>query len=50
MSLVSLKKKKKKKKKKENRWKQVILTDKFLISSERLEVFQWNFQERCDFW
>ena len=31
-----------------NRWKYLISTEKFFISSERLEEFQWHFQERCD--
>ena len=34
----------------ENWWKWLILTEKFFISSERLEKYQWNFQERCDLW
>ena len=34
-----------------NRWKLmkiVILKEKFFISSEQVERFQWNFQERCE--
>ena len=31
-----------------NWWKELILTKKIFISSERLKEFQWNFQEKCD--
>ena len=33
-----------------NQWKWLILREKILIYSERLEGFQWNFQERCGLW
>ena len=32
----------------ENQWKWLILTEKFFITSEPFDEFQWNIWERCD--